>query len=65
MRRFGRLDSSRGAEGAGLGLALVSSIAHLHGGELVLEDNGPGLIARLQLPLSNEPGHELPGIAAA
>jgi signal transduction histidine kinase len=57
LRRFGRLDSSRGAEGAGLGLALVRSIAHLHGGDLVLEDNAPGLIARLQLPLTDEPRH--------
>jgi len=51
LRRFGRLDSSRSQEGAGLGLALARAIAHLHGGELVLEDNGPGLIAVLQLPL--------------
>ena len=50
-RRFGRLDSSRSDEGAGLGLALAESIAHLHEGELVLEDNGPGLISVLQLPV--------------
>jgi signal transduction histidine kinase len=53
LRRFGRLDSSRSDAGAGLGLALVKSIAHLHGGELVLDDNAPGLIARLQLPLDD------------
>ena len=51
MRRFGRLDSSRSEGGAGLGLALARAIAHLHGGEFKLEDNGPGLIAVLQLPL--------------
>jgi signal transduction histidine kinase len=51
LRRFGRLDSSRSAEGAGLGLALVQAIAHLHDGELVLDDNGPGLLAILELPL--------------
>lgn len=56
LRRFGRLDSSRSEEGAGLGLALVRAIAHLHDGELVLEDNRPGLIAVLQLPL-REPRH--------
>ncbi|HEY6662918.1 MAG TPA: ATP-binding protein [Sphingomicrobium sp.] len=55
VRRFGRLDSSRSQEGAGLGLALVRAIAHLHGGELVLEDNRPGLVAVLQLPL--RPAH--------
>ena len=36
VRRFGRLDSSRSDEGAGLGLALAEAIAHLHDGELVL-----------------------------
>jgi signal transduction histidine kinase len=51
LRRFGRLDSSRSEEGAGLGLALVRAIAHLHDGKLVLEDNKPGLIAVLRLPL--------------
>src|SRR6185369_12868750 len=51
LKRFGRLDSSRSEEGAGLGLALVRAIAHLHDGDLVLEDNKPGLIAVLRLPL--------------
>jgi signal transduction histidine kinase len=50
-RRFGRLDSSRSAEGAGLGLALAEAIAHLHEGELVLADNAPGLLTALELPL--------------
>jgi len=50
-RRFGRLDSSRSDEGAGLGLALAKSIAHLHEGELRLEDNQPGLLTALDLPV--------------
>jgi signal transduction histidine kinase len=50
-RRFGRLDSSRTTAGAGLGLALVEAVAHLHGGALLLEDNRPGLRAVLSLPL--------------
>jgi signal transduction histidine kinase len=50
-RRFGRLDSSRSDEGAGLGLALAESIAHLHEGRLMLEDNGPGLLTMLELPV--------------
>jgi signal transduction histidine kinase len=54
-RRFGRLDSSRSNEGAGLGLALAEAIAHLHGGELLLEDNRPGLLAALDLPLRPAP----------
>lgn len=55
LRRFGRLDSSRSEEGAGLGLALVRSIAHLHSGELALDENAPGLIATLHLPVTDEP----------
>ena len=51
LRRFGRLDSSRSDEGAGLGLALVQSIAHLHDGELQLADNKPGLLTAIKLPV--------------
>ena len=50
-RRFGRLDSSRSNEGAGLGLALAEAIAHLHDGELLLEDNSPGLLTAVEIPL--------------
>jgi signal transduction histidine kinase len=50
-RRFGRLDSSRSDEGAGLGLSLAEAIAHLHAGQLLLEDNQPGLLIILDLPL--------------
>ena len=50
-RRFGRLDTSRSDEGAGLGLALAEAIAHLHNGELMLEDNGPGLLTVMLLPV--------------
>lgn len=48
--RFRRLDSSRSQEGAGLGLTLVESIAHLHGGELSLTDARPGLRAAIDIP---------------
>jgi signal transduction histidine kinase len=54
LRRFGRLDSSRSKEGAGLGLALAAAIAHLHNGELLLEDNRPGLRAVLELPVHSD-----------
>jgi signal transduction histidine kinase len=50
-KRFGRLDASRSDEGAGLGLALAEAIAHLHDGQLRLEDNHPGLLTMLELPL--------------
>ena len=53
VKRFYRLDSSRGSEGAGLGLSLSAAIAEAHGAELVLKDNDPGLRVemRLSLPL--------------
>jgi signal transduction histidine kinase len=43
--RFYRLDRSRTTPGAGLGLSMVSAVVALHGGELRLEDNHPGLRA--------------------
>jgi signal transduction histidine kinase len=42
-RRFYRGSSSRTADGHGLGLSLVASIAQLHGARLQLADAGPGL----------------------
>jgi signal transduction histidine kinase len=48
--RFVRLERSRSLPGSGLGLSLVSAVARLHGGELRLEDNAPGLRARITLP---------------
>ncbi len=52
LRRFYRLDRSRSTPGAGLGLAMVQAIAQLHGGEVELADNAPGLAARVRLPLA-------------
>jgi signal transduction histidine kinase len=50
-RRFVRLDPARGGTGAGLGLSLVETIAHLHGGTMRIEPNPPhGLCVRLILP---------------
>ncbi len=49
LQRFGRLDSARTGSGAGLGLSLVAAVAHLHGGTLELDDNAPGLIARMTI----------------
>jgi signal transduction histidine kinase len=47
--RFVRLDSARGGSGSGLGLSIAAAAAKLHGGELRLEDNHPGLRAVLTL----------------
>jgi signal transduction histidine kinase len=45
-----RLDPSRGGSGAGLGLALVAAVARMHGAEIQLADNGPGLRATVRFP---------------
>ena len=43
VERFVRLEQSRSQPGSGLGLSLAAAVARLHGGELTLEDNEPGL----------------------
>ncbi len=52
--RFVRLEKSRSLPGSGLGLSLVSAVIQLHAGELILEDNKPGLKAVIRLPLAEE-----------
>lgn len=51
LERFVRLDASRSRPGSGLGLSLVSAVARLHGGRIVLEDGAPGLRVCLHLPV--------------
>ncbi len=50
VERFVRLEQSRSQPGLGLGLSLASAVARLHGGELTLEDNHPGLKSVIALP---------------
>jgi signal transduction histidine kinase len=50
VERFVRLEHSRSQPGSGLGLSLASAVAHLHHGELMLDDNDPGLKAVIRLP---------------
>ncbi|HEX8841373.1 MAG TPA: HAMP domain-containing sensor histidine kinase [Sphingomicrobium sp.] len=50
VRRFARLESSRNTSGYGLGLNLVSAVAALHGGRLILKNAAPGLTATIELP---------------
>ena len=50
FRRFYRREQSRTTPGSGLGLSLVQAIAELHGAEVSLADNSPGLRAVVQFP---------------
>jgi signal transduction histidine kinase len=50
VERFVRLEKSRSQPGLGLGLSLASAVARLHGGELTLADNQPGLKSVIALP---------------
>ncbi|HEX4112885.1 MAG TPA: HAMP domain-containing sensor histidine kinase [Stellaceae bacterium] len=52
--RFFRLENSRSTPGNGLGLSLVRAVAKLHGGDVRLEDNRPGLKAVMILPAAQE-----------
>jgi two-component system heavy metal sensor histidine kinase CusS len=55
--RFYRADSSRGSDGAGLGLALVKSIVDLHGGSAKIESEiGRGTTVTLSFPNSDTQG---------
>jgi signal transduction histidine kinase len=55
VERFVRLEQSRSQPGSGLGLSLASAVARLHGGELKLEDNQPGLRTVISLPRAAQP----------
>jgi signal transduction histidine kinase len=55
VERFYRGDASRATPGVGLGLSLVDAVARLHGSELQLEDNHPGLRASIVIADSRPP----------
>ncbi len=50
VERFVRLEQSRSQPGSGLGLSLAAAVARLHGGDLTLADNDPGLKSIIALP---------------
>ena len=60
VERFVRLEQSRSQPGSGLGLSLALAVAHLHGGDLKLEDNQPGLRTVISLPRAG-PGPAVAG----
>jgi signal transduction histidine kinase len=55
FRRFYRLDRSRTTPGSGLGLVLVAAVADLHGSELAVSDNGPGLRVTIRFDTHERP----------
>jgi signal transduction histidine kinase len=67
VERFVRLEGSRSRPGSGLGLSLAAAVAHMHHGELRIEDNEPGLRVVISLPAapaSLYPARALPQPAA-
>jgi len=52
FRRFFRRDQSRATAGSGLGLSLAAAIADLHGAQIELLDNSPGLRAVVKFSTS-------------
>ncbi|AMJ63391.1 sensor histidine kinase [Bosea sp. PAMC 26642] len=64
LERFVRLDQSRSKPGFGLGLSLASGVVRLHGGQLRLEDNGPGLRVVITLPALPSKPVDMPAAAA-
>jgi signal transduction histidine kinase len=54
LRPFVRVGDSPGrASGSGLGLSLAAAVARLHGAELTLGDNAPGLIVHCLFPVGD------------
>ena len=52
FERLTRLESSRGTEGSGLGLSIVSAIAEAHGGTVLLSGApGQGSTFTIRVPL--------------
>lgn len=53
FKRFYRLEQSRYTPGNGLGLSLVGAVSRLHGAEIALHDNEPGLTVQLSFPATS------------
>jgi len=60
LRRFYRLEGSRNSPGNGLGLSLVAAVANLHGAQIEMKDNSPGLRIELEFPIAEKAMHGFP-----
>src|SRR5262245_36185662 len=56
FKRFYRLERSRPTPGNGLGLSLVAAVARLHGAQIEMLNNAPGLTIQLCFPASARSG---------
>jgi signal transduction histidine kinase len=65
LRRFVRLDDARTKPGTGIGLSLAAAVAMVHGGEIKLGDNAPGLKVTIRLPADASPAPVLSGPEAS
>jgi len=62
LRPFVRVgDAATRATGSGLGLSLAAAVARLHGAQLELGDNAPGLIVHCDFPVGG-PGNPAPRV---
>ena len=52
FKRFYRSEKSRCTPGNGLGLSIVAAVARVHGANVKLSSNEPGLTVELQFPRS-------------
>jgi signal transduction histidine kinase len=53
LRPFVRVGDGGGRAGSGLGLSLAAAVARLHGAELTLGDNSPGLVVQAEFPVGD------------
>lgn len=65
IHRFVRLEGARSRPGSGLGLSLAAAVMRMHGGEVRLEDNAPGLKVVVALPAAAPAPSSPPAEAAA
>ena len=54
FQRFYRLEQSRSTPGNGLGLSLVAAVVRLHGAEVTLAENQPGLRVQVVFPAARQ-----------